>query len=150
MPRPQRLLPHKRPAHALALMNGAGASTSGGGEGQHQGGAGTIDRFYLSRHCAVCDALTHSSRPLCDECLSNPLLAAAVLSSRWNRLERQHVQLARVCCHCGGSGGRNVDQGGIICDSLDCGVYYERRKVWQEMTTASKQAKVGLGALSDW
>lgn len=40
LPRPQRLLPQKRPAAALGL-GGRGAS------------AGTIDAYYLSRHCAV-------------------------------------------------------------------------------------------------
>ena len=39
MPRPQRLLPQKRPAAALSL----------GGRSS----AGTIDAYYLSRHCAV-------------------------------------------------------------------------------------------------
>ena len=39
MPRPQRLLPQKRPAAALGL----------GGRSS----AGTIDAYYLSRHCAV-------------------------------------------------------------------------------------------------
>ncbi|EFJ43266.1 hypothetical protein VOLCADRAFT_66026, partial [Volvox carteri f. nagariensis] len=50
MPRPQRMLPQKRPAAA------------GGG------GGGTIDRFYLSRHCVVCDELTRAIEPLCDQC----------------------------------------------------------------------------------
>lgn len=40
LPRPQRLLPQKRPAAALGL----------GGRGSS---AGTIDAYYLSRHCAV-------------------------------------------------------------------------------------------------
>lgn len=40
MPRPQRLLPRKRPAAALGLDGGRSA-------------AGTIDAYYLSRHCAV-------------------------------------------------------------------------------------------------
>ncbi len=31
--------------------------------------------------------------------------------------------------------------GGVVCDSLDCGVYYERRKLWYELTS--------LGALLD-
>lgn len=39
LPRPQRLLPQKRPAAALGL----------GGSKK----AGTIDAYYLSRHCAV-------------------------------------------------------------------------------------------------
>jgi len=45
LPRPQRLLPQKRPAAAVGL----GAERAGGGAP----GAATIDSYYLSRHCAV-------------------------------------------------------------------------------------------------
>jgi DNA polymerase zeta len=43
LPRPQRLLPQKR---AATLAAGAGPGARGAA-------AGTIDRYYLSRHCAV-------------------------------------------------------------------------------------------------
>ncbi|GLC55953.1 hypothetical protein PLESTB_001048500, partial [Pleodorina starrii] len=77
MPRPQRMLPQKRPAAALPLVmgpaggrgTGAGGWLSGGGGGGGAfAGGGTIDRFYLSRHCAVCDELTRAAQPLCDQC----------------------------------------------------------------------------------
>jgi DNA polymerase zeta len=147
MPRPHRMLPQKRPAASLPLLGGGGGG--GGGRG---GGAATIDTFYLSRHCAVCDGLTLRDRPLCDDCLARPQLAAAVLAARWNRLERQHVQLARVCVGCGGGGsgggGHAAGQGGVVCDSLDCGVYFERRKVWFELRAARALAEAGLGELA--
>lgn len=54
LPRPQRLLPQKRPAAALGLGAGAGGRGSA---------AGTIDAYYLSRHCAVRPASFHSSCP---------------------------------------------------------------------------------------
>ena len=107
----------------------------------------TIERFYLSRHCAVCDELTHASKPLCEKCLSEPQIAAAVLGARCNRLGRQYAHLVRVCGACGGGGGNNVEEGGIVCDSLDCGVFFERRKVWQEMTAATALAEAGFGVL---
>jgi hypothetical protein len=69
-------------------------------------------RYYLSRHCAVCDGLTHPTKPLCERCTAQPQLAAAVLASRWNRLERQYAQLVRLCLHCGGGGGRQLAEGG--------------------------------------
>lgn len=55
LPRPQRLLPQKRPAASVGL---------GGERGGHAGGPGaataaTIDSYYLSRHCAV------RPRPFC-------------------------------------------------------------------------------------
>lgn len=46
MPRPLRLLPQKRPIQALPLAREA--------EGEPHGG--TIDSYYLSRHCAVSHA----------------------------------------------------------------------------------------------
>jgi hypothetical protein len=173
--------------------------------------------YYLSRHCAVCDELTHESKPLCPRCLGNPQLAAAVLAARWNRLERQYAQLARICLHCGGGGGGNASEGegglgwvavgicqsnalrdflgcqhpplsiwplkaagtskavdacfkpfrlmplplltrtsppfppclpgGIVCNSLDCGVYFERRKVWFELCASRGLAEAGLSIL---
>jgi DNA polymerase zeta len=119
-----------------------------GGGGAGGGGALTIDRFYLSRHCAVCDELTHASKPLCERCLTETQLAAAVLASRCNRLGRQYTHLLRVCGACGGGGGTvNVEEGGIVCDSLDCGVYFERRKVWRELQAAEALASAGIKAL---
>lgn len=44
MSRPQRLLPQKRPPAALPLVD----------PGRPGANAGTIDQYYLSRHCAVC------------------------------------------------------------------------------------------------
>jgi DNA polymerase zeta len=160
MPRPQRTLPQKRPQESLPLLpdsggggnggaiNKAVGATSGHFSGGGGGGALTIDRFYLSRHCAVCDELTHASKPLCERCLTEPQLAAAVLSSRCNRLGRQYSHLVKVCGACGGGGGVvNLEEGGIVCDSLDCGVYFERRKVLRELQAAEALATAGLKTL---
>ena len=163
MPRPQRTLPQKRPQDSLPLLpdtGDLGVSNSRGVGGaavpmnraatanQFSGaGALTIDRFYLSRHCSVCDELTHASKPLCERCLTEPQLAAAVLSSRCNRLGRQYTHLVKVCAACGGGGTVNVEEGGIVCDSLDCGVYFERRKVWRELQAGEALAAAGLKAL---
>ena len=48
MTKPQRLLPQKRPPTALPLTDMA----------KPGGGIGTIDQYYLSRHCAVGSSLT--------------------------------------------------------------------------------------------
>ena len=160
MPRPQRTLPQKRPQESLPIqnnnINGEGGlmhhhhhhHTSGRGAG-----ALTIERFYLSRHCSVCDELTHESNPLCERCLAEPQLAAAVLAARCSRLGRQYSHLVRLCGACGGGGGGvssssgAVSDGGVVCDSLDCGVFFERRKVWQELTSAAALAEAGTGVL---
>lgn len=96
----------------------------------------------------VCDGLTHAAQPLCDQCQLDPQLAAAVLTARSGRLERQYVQLVRICLHCNGGGGRQIQHGGIVCDSLDCGVYYERRKVAHELAAAAALGQAGLSLLN--
>jgi len=42
----------------------------------------TIDQYYLSRHCPVCDALT--VRGLCQACSDRPQRSAAILLSRYD------------------------------------------------------------------
>lgn len=53
MPRPQRLLPQKRPPAALPIPAAPGVIVPG----VRSTGASTIDRYYLSRHCAVRQSL---------------------------------------------------------------------------------------------
>ena len=62
----------------------------------------------------MCDELTLATKPLCERCAAQPQLAAAVLAARWNRLERQYVQLVRLCAHCGGGGGRALAEGELL------------------------------------
>lgn len=146
MPRPTRMAPQKRPAGSLALPQQAPGA--GMPFGQQRGAYGaattTIDQYYLSRHCAVCDELTTAAQPLCDRCKSTPQAAVAVLWSRIAKLQRQHTHLVRICLTCGGGGGRNLEDGGVVCDSLDCGLYFERRKVLQEQNALAVLAEVGL------
>lgn len=158
MPRPSRMLPQKRPLTSLPLLaasNAAAAAAAAGWRGPQRGArlpgakAATIDRYYLSRHCAVCDDLTHATKPLCERCTGQPQLAAAVLAARWGRLERQHAQVVRLCAHCGGGGGRAAAEGGIVCDSLDCGLYYERRKLAAELAAVAALAEAGLSQLEE-
>ena len=37
--------------------------------------------------------------------------------------------------------------GGIVCDSLDCGVYFERRKLHYELAAVAALARAGLQQL---
>ena len=50
MTKPQRLLPQKRPPNALPLPH----------QGRSNANAGTIDQYYLSRHCAVSPHASYS------------------------------------------------------------------------------------------
>ncbi len=121
MPRPRRA-PAPRRAGALA---GAGA-----------GAGATLERFYLSRHCAACDALTRVHAPLCAACAAAPQLAAATLAARAGRLGARHAALARLCGECGGGGGGLAAEGGVVCDSINCGVFFERRRTAHEVRAA--------------
>ena len=40
--------------------------------------------------------------------------------------------------------------GGVVCDSLDCGVYFERRKLTQELVTMSALTQASCTILGDW
>jgi len=71
MTKPQRLLPQKRPPAALPL---------GGKGGRGAGGVGTIDQYYLSRHCAV-SLSPFAPPPVATALLSPPLLACHVAGS---------------------------------------------------------------------
>lgn len=113
-------------------------------------------RYYLSRHCAVCDGLTSATRTLCDACIADPATSAAVLAARAAKLERQHVHIARICGACGGGGGVDtslpgssalVPCGGIVCDSIECGLYFERRKVAQELASSLALQESGIRLL---
>lgn len=85
----------------------------------------------------VCDELTFASSPLCEQCAQEPQLATAVLMSRLSKLQRQFSQLRNVCMHCGGSDGRRVaEYDSIVCQSLDCGIYFDRKKLAVETATA--------------
>ena len=93
--------------------------------------------------------LTHAVQPLCEDCRRNPQLAAAVLSFRASRLDRHHATLVRVCLHCGGGGAPpSAPPGdGVGCDSLDCAVFFERRKTAHELAASLGLANAGLSLL---
>lgn len=97
----------------------------------------------------VCDALTHAVQPLCESCHRKPQLAAAVLTARSGRLDHHNTTLVRICLHCGGGGGRPQapPSGSIACDSLDCAVFFERRKNAHELAAAQALELAGLQLL---
>jgi hypothetical protein len=153
MQRPGRTQPQKRSAAMLGLaphgqqQQGMAADLLGAAGALLAGPGGTIDRYYLSRHCAVCEALAPAAEALCARCREEPQAALAVLMARLQRLQQQHVKLVRLCLHCGGGGGLNVEHGGVVCDSIDCGVYFERRKVMAESEVLGALAEAGTALL---
>eukprot|EP00887_Chlorella_sp_A99_P007603 scaffold20.g7603.t1 len=108
----------------------------------------TVDLFYLSHFCPVCEAPLEPMQLTCNACRAEPQLAVAVLAARWSGQEARYCQLAHVCRQCGGGGRVHfAGDGGIACDSLDCGVYFERRKAWHELRAAARLGETALEAL---
>eukprot|EP00850_Spirogloea_muscicola_P022205 SM000282S10608 [mRNA] locus=s282:114607:126097:- [translate_table: standard] len=101
----------------------------------------TIDQYYLSRRCATCAELTRASQQVCSSCRSEPQIVAAILTGRAAKLEREYAHLAALCKHCGGWAG---SVGGVACISLDCRVFFERKKTHSEFqATARVAAQLG-------
>ena len=89
MPKPNRWQPTKRPISALGL---SGFSNDSIGYRNETKGRFTIDHFYLSRHCAVCDEMTTTEQTICDECCSSPQTTALALQARSASLERHSMK----------------------------------------------------------
>jgi len=134
------------PAATRARYQPFGGAGNGAGAGAGAGAARTMDAYLISRHCAVCGELTSSARVVCEGCAAAPPMAVAALGWRAARLERVAHGLHAVCASCGGGGG-----GGVECVSLDCPVYFERRKLHFELEGAKSYfdaAAGGTGGLS--
>jgi DNA polymerase zeta len=65
-----------------------------------------------------------------------------IITGRTSKLEKESQHLDAVCRHCGG--GDWFVEKGIKCVSLDCPVFFERRKVQKELLTVS-QVSTELG-----
>ena len=60
------------------------------------------------------------------------------------QLKAGRLMWPQVCLHCGGGGGRLQSGDGITCDSLDCGVFFERRKAAGEAAAAEALCQAAL------
>ena len=150
MPKPSRWQPTKRPISALGLSGFTNELLGYRQEAKRT--RSTICSFYLSKHCAVCDEMTATDQTICDKCCSFPQATALALQSKTASLERNLIQLNFVCSSklcsffylffwfywlffllpilldCGGGDLK----GDIVCNSLDCGVYFSRQKIKQQ------------------
>ncbi|KAK3237761.1 hypothetical protein CYMTET_52186 [Cymbomonas tetramitiformis] len=140
MPRTYRARSTKRPPGGGASALGMAAAA----------GPQTIDLFYLSQHCAVCDALTTAAQAVCPACLEDPQVAMAVLMGRSRDIQRLHQHLVAICQHCGGGSGlpRLAGAARIACDSLDCPVFFQQRKVEHERIGADHLVQRVLAMLA--
>ncbi|KAK9161490.1 hypothetical protein Syun_007831 [Stephania yunnanensis] len=102
-----------------------------------------IDYYYISKHCVLCGELVQASMHLCDKCSRKGPAAATAVICRTAKLERDIQHLFAICGHCGGADW--IAENGVKCESLACGVFYERRKVQKELQAFSAVAsELGL------
>ena len=64
-------------------------------------------------------------------------------SAAWGDRQPSFSSAATASGLCAGAGG-------VVCDSLDCGVYFERRKLAQELVTMSALTQASCHVLGDW
>lgn len=143
MPRPARPVLAKR--HPIVSQIKGRLGTEGYDVKKYQKGPAnrsTIDHYYLSQHCVVCGELIRASTFVCDRCCMNQCTVAMTLTGRTSKLEKESQHLDAVCRHCGG--GDWFVEKGIKCVSLDCPIFFERRKVQKELLTVS-QVSTELG-----
>jgi len=130
----------------------AGFSSSAG---PAAAGAFRIESFYMSSRCAACgancsnananvNASVSSRQPefqnqeLCNSCRAMPLGALSLLAQRSRSSERSHRALQSICMSCGGT---STCGDGIVCNSLDCPVYYLRIDAAERARSTSEQLK---------
>jgi hypothetical protein len=70
--------------------------------------------------------------------ISSGYTLKVMAQARVVKLQKQQDFLNRICGHCGGSGGNlrgqvDVEDTHIVCQSLECGVYFERMKSSHEL-----------------
>lgn len=105
----------------------------------------TLDEYYPSRACAVCNenmSLHKGGSMVCGKCQSDPQTSGFRLVSQAARLEKEAQRLARLCLHCGGgqdpgapaTGGTSF--GRVLCAATDCSRFYARHKVAAELQAA--------------
>jgi DNA polymerase zeta len=85
----------------------------------------TIDQYYMSQRCAVCDRLTNSLQQLCTHCRADRATTAYVLAHRLTTAEAQLDHLQQTCFHCIGVTDRAQAN---ACVSLDCPVFFEKTR----------------------
>lgn len=91
----------------------------------------TIDDYYQSRNCIICGQSTFQK--LCRDCTNDPQTSYFLLMSKKKHIEKLWNNQLEICMQCIGRryfrtvfNARNAK---IDCDSVDCPVLFERRKL---------------------
>ena len=116
---------------------------------QANGGA-TLESYFDSHNCANCYAQT--SFLFCEKCTSHPQSLHSNVMFRVAEAERRCTFLSDKCSSCAGKCGSQVvhaaqligigrsghdGHGGVQCTSLDCPVYFARRRAATQLRQAT-------------
>ncbi|KAI8926310.1 hypothetical protein BC831DRAFT_435443 [Entophlyctis helioformis] len=95
----------------------------------------TIDQFYASRHCIVCNTLCQNT--VCDTCTADPTRTLITLSMRASEAQEQASRLQATCRSCTGHQTVGLDSNSA-CVSLDCPTYFARQTSLTKLAVAQK------------
>jgi len=121
---------------AAALLS---AARQQGGEARGEGGRHTIDAYYRSLHCLLCDVVCDGV--VCSRCLGDPATAAHRLCTQRQSAQRRVAMARGVCTSCTGSA-----EAAGRCESLDCPVFFEREQA-EEVQRCGDAINWGMDAL---
>ncbi|KAJ3313338.1 DNA polymerase zeta [Boothiomyces sp. JEL0838] len=85
-------------------------------------GKKTIDHFYLSNHCLLCNTLAEDR--ICSGCMKNRPNAILQLENKVYLAEQRFKNIQSICRDC--AGHNSLLDPEIACLSLDCPIYYDR------------------------
>jgi len=89
----------------------------------------TIDHFFKGERCVVCDSLCQTA--LCKMCTADSQKTVSVLMHRRNVVEGMLQRIHTICKHCTG-----CEEGARACASIECSVFFDRRKAEDEFKAA--------------
>jgi DNA polymerase zeta len=133
-----RVKGRKQIAIAMATATSTVSTTASKKKPDHRA---TIDQYYLSRRCIICDQLANQG--LCRNCIQNPQSTTFCIVSALRMKEAAFERLAEICMDC--TQTRNAP---ILCQSLDCAIYFERVKLLQAIEDTHTAQQLTLQLLS--
>lgn len=87
---------------------------------------GTIDQYYESNYCCLCDELTTNS--ICDKCLENKQESLFLLTMKSKHIEKEYFHCLQKCRNC-----IYYEMNNFECLSLECDIMYEKNSIWRKL-----------------
>lgn len=100
----------------------------------------TVDSYYVSIHCMVCQKQTTSQ--ICDECseISSIPKSISVLSRRLGKHEAKYRTVQEICRAC--TGHSTMFDADSACISLDCPIFFTRSRQQEKVRLGSRWLKM--------